>query len=261
MSSIRAPRILKAESARDLHASVEFNFDDIRQKCDEFIRSTQERATQILSTAQTESVTIREQARLDGLADARKTAFQDADAEINRRSEERAQQLVNERLQTALPAVQAAVDEMDRELDQTVQHWERTAVGLSIAIAEKLIHRELTASPRLVLENISAALKLASGQKAVRVHLNPTDAETLKDFVQDILDRSSLSDATVVLDADLARGGCLVKSRNGSIDGRMETQLARLIEELGVDTSMHEPDVSAGAAAKTALDTETETKP
>ena len=238
--STRAPRILKAETARTLQSSVEFNFDDIRQKCDEFVQSTQQRATQMLSQAQAESAAIREQAREEGLADAKKAAFQDADAEISRRAEERAQQLVKERLQTAIPAIQAAVDEMERELDQTIQHWERTAVGLSVAIAERLLHRELAAAPHAVLENISAVLRLASGQKSVRVHLNPTDAETLKDAIQDILDRSSLSEATVVLDEELARGGCLVKSQCGLIDGRIETQLSRLIEELGIDVATSE---------------------
>lgn len=238
MPSSHNGRIVKANDVRDMANVVNFNFEDIRTKCDAFIESTKQRATQMLTDARNQCDSVREAAKQAGLKQAREEAFQDAEAEISRRAEERAQALAAERLQSALPAVQAAATAFVCELDLTIEHWEKTAVGLSLAIAQKLIHREIAADRQPVIENIRQALTVAAGQSGIRLHLNKTDAETLGDVLRGVLEQSNASDAEIVPDESLEPGDCVVRTREGIVDGRTSTRLARVLEELGIDAEL-----------------------
>lgn len=238
MPSSHNARIVKASDARDMANVVDFNFEDIRSKCDAYIESTKQKATQMLAAAKSECDSIREEARNAGRQHAREEAFRDADAEIARKAEEKAQQLAAERLKSALPAVQAAASAFVHELDLTIEHWEQTVVGLAVGIAEKLIHREIAADRQPVLANVQHALTVAAGQSGIRLHLNKTDAETLSGPLRAVLKRSNAVGAEVVPDESLAPGDCVVRTHEGIVDGRTSTRLARVLEELGIDTEV-----------------------
>jgi flagellar biosynthesis/type III secretory pathway protein FliH len=67
----------------------------------------------------------------------------------------------------------------------------------------------------------------------VRLHLNPQDHKNLGTQVRTLIDAmSGLGEAEVVADATIDRGGCRVETRFGSIDQQIESQLARIEEEL-----------------------------
>ena len=49
---------MKAEQAREMAAQIEFNFEDIREKCDKYIEQTKEKAKKILLDAHEEGKRI-----------------------------------------------------------------------------------------------------------------------------------------------------------------------------------------------------------
>lgn len=225
-------RLIKARSQRPLGATTAFNFDDLHRQCDDYVAQTRQEGEQLLADAAAQAEDIRRQAHAEGLAAGRREGLLSAEAAIEARAVEIATAQTAERLKSALPAIREAVQLLHLEHDQWLTTWETSAVTLSAAIAGKIVGRELLQQPALRLEMIREALRLAAGQPHLRLRLNPQDLTMLEAHAPDVLGQLAASQAEFVADDSIAAGGCVIESRHGSIDARVETQLARITEEL-----------------------------
>ena len=114
-----------------------------------------------------------------------------------------------------------------------LKHWEQQTVHLATAIAERIIRRELQQAPEITIQLIRETLELAMGGGNIRIHVNPQDHESLGATLPAILNQvSNLGPAEMIPDADIKPGGCRVVTEFGVVDQQIETQLARIEEEL-----------------------------
>jgi flagellar biosynthesis/type III secretory pathway protein FliH len=230
---MQLPRILKAREARDLGSQVVFNYEDIRKKCDDNIEHAQRQAHEILDRAQREAEEIRRQAHSQGLAAGRATAVTDIDAEIQRRATELGEKFSSEKLKTTLPAMIAAVNALDRERDRWLADWEAFGLRLSVAIAHKILRRELQSHPEVATGMLAETLRLAAGNTSISLRLHPDDVQLLGEYPEEVArSMASSAQATIVPDPSVSRGGCVIDSQHGVIDARIETQLERIVDEL-----------------------------
>ena len=226
-------RLIKARAARNLGTATAFNFDDMRRQCDEFVAGARQQAEQLLAKTATESEDVRRRAHAEGLAAGQRDGLASAQQLIEKRAAEIASQLTQEKLRTALPAIQALAKSLEVERDRWITHWEAAAVELSARIAEKILRHELSRRPELALGIIREALQLAAGQPQFKIRLHPQDIEVLHDCGQEALSQlAAVGEAALVPDETISRGGCLIETRHGVIDARLETQLARITSEL-----------------------------
>lgn len=226
-------RIIKAHSIRDAARAEVFNFVDMQRQGDDLISAARSESEQILAAARNEAVEIHEQALAEARAVSRDEAFRDADAMIARQANELAEQRLSEQLATALPALQAAAEALQGERDRWLIRWEQTAVRLGVAIAEKLIQRQLTSRPEISGDMVANALRLAAGQPQLTVHLHPDDLTAWGDRAPEIVQSlTACADSKLVADRQVSRGGCRIETRYGEIDARIETMLRRIAEEL-----------------------------
>ncbi len=72
-----------------------------------------------------------------------------------------------------------AIAAIDAERNRWLAAWETTAIQLSLAIAEKLLHRELSLKPELAQAAIIEALDLAADSVQITVRMNPSDVKNL----------------------------------------------------------------------------------
>ena len=80
---------------------------------------------------------------------------------------------------------------------------------------------------------VREALELAAGSSHVRLHLSPADCDALQPRLDALLQElAGLGRPEVVADPQIEPGGCRVETRFGTIDQQLETQLARIEEEL-----------------------------
>lgn len=226
-------RLLKANVLRNLGAKVAFNYEDLKQQCDEYLAQVRQQADQLLTQAHTEAQQLRNQAQEAGTNAGRQTGLRQAEDQITVRAREIANQMLAERLQHALPALEAAATGLQVERDRWLAAWEQSAVGLSIAIAEKILRAELNKRPELALPIISEALQLAAGQPHVQVSMHPDDIELIQQSGVDITQRlAALGQGELIPDDRIGRGGCYIETQHGVIDARLETQLDRISREL-----------------------------
>ena len=226
-------RIIKASATGDVSTAEPFHFVDLQRQGERLLESARSEADRILAAASEEAKrqfeqtleSAREQGRIEGLRDAEQILL--------RKSSELAESRVTAQLETALPALRAAAESLQAERDRWLVRWEQTAVRLGIAIAEKLLQRQLLARPEFATAMISDALRLAAGQPKLTVYLHPDDLTAWGDSASKIVQSlTACADTTLVADPTAMRGGCRIETRHGEIDARVETMLYRISEEL-----------------------------
>jgi flagellar biosynthesis/type III secretory pathway protein FliH len=231
--SNESTRLLKAESIRGLGSKVAFNFDDIRQRCDDYIAKVRDQAQQLVTDAHAEAETIRAETYAAAFATGRREGFEQAQREHEAHVRELAEKKTAEQLRTVMPALQQAAAALAAERDHWLSHWETAAIRLSVAIAEKILHAELARRPELATRIITEALQLAADSPQIRLRLHPDDLQSAGPACEDLLHSLAPQGTTALIpDPSITRGGCVVETQHGTIDARLETQLARLTAEL-----------------------------
>lgn len=216
--------IIKAGSTRgDTRGvqSVAFNFDDMSQQAHGYLDVVRTQAAQIIQRANEEAKEVRRQAETQG----RQAAMQAAEVAVKARLEQQ--------LQTLVPALTKAIDDIKLAKQTWLARWEESALRVSAAIAERIVRRELSQTPEISLDLVREALELASGAGRITLRLNPQDYALLSLKVQQLSGpMGKLAPTDIVADPQVSPGGCIVNTEFGEIDQRIESQLARIEQEL-----------------------------
>lgn len=198
-----------------------YDLTDMATQADQYLAQIRAEAVKVVEQAQQEAAAIKQQAEAAG-----KKA---AEAAIERILDEK----VAQQMRTLTPALQAAAKQVEDAKQEWLRHWERTAISLAAAIAERLVRAELTRRPEITLEWVREALQLAAGSGDMMIQLAPADQSTLKKQVQQIASVfAPLAHVTITASEAVTPGGCRVVTEFGVIDQQIETQLSRIKEEL-----------------------------
>jgi flagellar assembly protein FliH len=101
------------------------------------------------------------------------------------------------------------------------------------AIAERVIRRRLEKEPKIALDVIADALRLAAGSADITLRVNPTDYENLGTQIERLASTlCRLAPSQIVSDPEISAGGCRVTTKFGEIDLRIEAQLQRIEQDL-----------------------------
>lgn len=199
-----------------------FTFSDMASQGDRYVASVRAEATKAVQQANADAAAIRSKAEADGRAAA--------DEALERLLEEK----IGGELATLRPALERVVAEVEASRGEWLEHWRTAAVRVAVAMAERIVRRELAADPTVSEEWLTEALRLAAGSSDVTVRLSPSDHDHLRGHAESVAATlGQLGEARVVADETISPGGCRIDTRHGAIDQQLETQLARLTEELG----------------------------
>lgn len=158
-------------------------------------------------------------------------------AEIERAAEERGlaaaqARIAEEVAREAEPLrerLAATLNELQTLRAQIAQRAERDLVRLSIEIARKIVHREVSVDPDIVLTLARVVLsRLHTGvsNSVARIHLHPDDVAYVQ-MHQAQLEVAS-SSIEFIADRTVEPGGCLVHTEMGDIDARIDQQFAEI---------------------------------
>lgn len=151
------------------------------------------------------------------LTQARQTAFQDG---LRRGREEAAAQ------------VQQTVDRLTETLRELAlmkrkirNEAEQELVKLSLAIARRIVYRELAADPESIHGIVHAALQKLQNREIIRVRVYPAGATAVRVAFEGLPNAAAVE---IVADAALATGGILFETALGDLDASVETQLQEI---------------------------------
>jgi flagellar assembly protein FliH len=211
------PRIIRAATRE----AASFNFEDVTSQATACVAQARLEAAQILTQAAEEADALRSQSETAGRAAA-------AEA-IDR--------LVEERVAARFAQLESALAGIKQDVQSARQDWlaswREQGLRLALAIARRVIRRELVAQPDIPVALVAEALQLATGATRMKLLMNPTDVSGLADKIQKLLNADSAGvPVQLVADASIESGGCRVETEYGTIDQQFTAQLARIAEEL-----------------------------
>ncbi len=227
------PRILKSTSASELLTAGQFNYEDLRQRCDNYLQTIREQAQRMLLEAQQQVEQIRknavEQGRQTGLAEGLKQS----ETQIQQRLQQQAEQLTQQRLSALLPVLQKASGQLQQERQNCLAHWELQAMELVMTVCEKLVHQQLAVDPLLLKARLSEILQLTIGAHQIVIRVATTDLEQLGPELETVIQAvEQRAEVQILADPALAPGDYIVETEHGQIDARIQTQLNRIAHEL-----------------------------
>jgi flagellar assembly protein FliH len=174
----------------------------------------------LVAAAHAEADAIRSAAYRDGFEQGR------ADAAAAARAE----------LEPAAQALHAALAAAHEERERAAEAAERQAVELALQIAEKVLGAAVEARPERVLDVVRGALRLLVERERVVVLVNPGDLELVRGAAEE-LQRSlgGIEHLDVQEERRVARGGAILRTAVGEVDGSLRTKLERAREVLVED--------------------------
>ncbi len=169
-------------------------------------------ADRMLQQAQERSLTVEREAYEKGFAQGEKAGME----------------LANKKAEALLQRYQSSLAEFGRLRGDILLRIEKDVVRLAVAIAKKIVHREVHADPEIILTMTRIALTRIGEKSMVTIHLNPADFKFVLDNKARLGTASELAGITLVEDGAVSRGGCLIDTEMGSIDARVDEQLREI---------------------------------
>jgi len=123
----------------------------------------------------------------------------------------------------------ATLDDLVRVRNEMIRHTEKQMVQLALAVARRVLHREVSVDPTVLLTMMRVALERVSDAARVTVRLHPADHQSVTAAVAD---SPTSEQVTLAADARIPRGGCKVESEYGDIDAGVDAQIQEIARAL-----------------------------
>jgi flagellar assembly protein FliH len=127
-------------------------------------------------------------------------------------------------LQPVIEKLARAIQEIAGLRPRLMREAAADLVGLSLGIARRILHRELSVDPAALEGLVSCALQKLPGQEICRIRIHPE----LEPGFREALAREGRGGLPLFADGTLERGAVLVETARGKLDASLETQLAEI---------------------------------
>jgi flagellar assembly protein FliH len=153
-------------------------------------------------------------------------------AELEQARQSGFEQGVKQARQEAAKEMEEALDRLARAIQEVPQvkrrvrnEAENEVVKLSLAVARRILHREITADPQSLQGVVYAALQRLQNREITKIRVFPASVKA----VRAALERNGgMAALEVIADGALQPGGLLFETSLGELDASVETQLQEI---------------------------------
>jgi flagellar assembly protein FliH len=128
-------------------------------------------------------------------------------------------------LRAAIERLANSISELDQFRGQLLRQTEGDAVRLSIAIARRVLRRELTVDPEAIEGLVRAALERLQSQENCRVRMHPDYVPALRASVERL---GMTGRVEVIEDAAQEPGAAVFEMSRGSLNASIDSQLKEI---------------------------------
>ncbi len=226
--------IRQAESAPHLRDAIVLDFGDLAAHAEEARKKAKAQAQAIIDQASRE----RERLLLDASVVGHAKGFEEGRREGLEKGHAEGRTAALKEYQGRLDALTKswtrALESFQAERKQLWSDAHNDVVRLALTIAERIVKRSLDLDPTIAASQTQAALGLLASRASVKLLINPEDHEVVRAAIPAILASLGAShDIELVMDASVARGGCILRTPvGGEIDAEISTQIDRIRDVL-----------------------------
>jgi flagellar assembly protein FliH len=131
---------------------------------------------------------------------------------------------LEEQTKSSVETLARTVTEVASTRAGVMRRAEADTVRLSIEIARRVLHREVSINPNALGDLVRAALDKLQAQEVYRVRIHPSQQRLLKSC----LEQAGRSSVEIIADNSRPVGGALFEVSRGSLDASVETQLSEI---------------------------------
>jgi len=188
-----------------------------RLEAQNIIAEAEEEAQEIRLKTEKEAEKLKEQALDNGYLKGWEKAREEAEQQI-----EQARQQSEDLLQQA-----------QRERLSIIGSCENIMVKMSMEIAKKIVEKELTTNPDIIIKLVKNIIDFMNTAEAYKILVNAEDFVTLAaEFGQQTIYSNMNDKNQIMADPNISRGGCIVETDLGSVDATLETRINSLEDAL-----------------------------
>lgn len=169
-------------------------------------------------TAQLQQRVVQLQQRLE-------TEVRSARDQAMREGEKLAREQAGVEIKAALDQVSRSLTDMASLRGRIRRDTEKDLIALSLEIARRVLHRELSVDPDAIQGIARFALEKVQSRDLFRVRLHPAHERQFREVTQGL---GNLSGVEVKADPALPLGGVVLETRGGDLDASIDTQLAEI---------------------------------
>jgi flagellar assembly protein FliH len=222
-SRTEADRIIKEaeaaafEQVKRKNEEAELVRRGAEEEASRIIAEAKEQADKIGVEARIQASKIEEEVRRTGFEAGRDEGWKDGKAEVDR---------LIERLHVVLSK---AIEKRNDIITQS----EAQIVHLILQIAKKVVKVISENQKNIVINNALQALRKLKNKSDVVIRVNLLDVNLMTDHAKDVVDMiENVKSVTVLEDATVDRGGCIIETDFGEIDARIAAQLKEIEERI-----------------------------
>jgi len=136
-----------------------------------------------------------------------------------------------QRIEPLISSVKEALIQLNTIREETYRQIEKEVVELALAIAQKVICREISTDQETVVHVAREALAKVDDPGRIKIKLNPSDLQFINETKYQLFNLTTdVNHVTFEAEESIQSGGCIIETELGEIDARIEKQL-QAVEE------------------------------
>jgi flagellar assembly protein FliH len=132
-------------------------------------------------------------------------------------------------LRAAAGALAAAAARLDAARRELTRLWATSLPEIGIAVAERVLRRELALRPETLVQVVRDALGALGAAATIELRLHPDDIDTIQRHRELLADALGAAELRLEPDASVGRGGCVIESESLTLPAGIPQQLERAL--------------------------------
>jgi flagellar assembly protein FliH len=142
-------------------------------------------------------------------------------------------ELGEQRFDSVIKSFTEAEDALRKLREKVYQESEQQLVELVLAVARKVIQKEVETDKQILLDVLRSALHYVADREVVKVRVHPSDLEFASQHKAEVIrEIEGLGKLTFEGDEEVVRGDALIESSYGIVDAGVEKHLKAVEESL-----------------------------
>ena len=244
--------VIKSTSPRPTFAGTSLHdLGDLRRGAEDALSQARAEAARLIADARQEVQRIFNESRESGFEQGKEEGYATGLAEGRAAGEVAGREDARASYEVMIKAIEESFGSeflrWSQIREEVMRSAERELAGIAIAIAESIVREHVRQDPAAVARQVEQAVALFARATRVSIEVAPEDEPLVREALPTLCAMLP-PDAEIALRAraGITRGGCFIRSSEGTVDARIETLFRRMREGIvGTGAPAAEPEPGA----------------
>jgi flagellar biosynthesis/type III secretory pathway protein FliH len=226
--------LIKGNNAKQAaQEAIALDLSDVAKQAEQLKADAQQKADQIIADAEQRAQELTEGADERGYEAGYQRGYEAGHAAGAETGHNEALQQTSEQLHQLQQVWLQAIQQWEQDSQRLQQEARDGVVELALRLARKVVHREVSVDPSVILDQLEHGLSQVMRPLEVTVTIHPDDKPMVEQAMPELVQKfPHVTELHLVTDESLNPGGCQLSYGQGGIDLTLEKQLDRVVSAI-----------------------------